>query len=197
MAVKRATDKGRRTRRRMVAATAELLRDQGYDGTAMSDVLERSGAPRGSLYFHFPGGKDQLVREAIETEGSMIGQGIEYVLASSDDVAEAVGRVVDYLAGDLERSEYRRGCPVAAVTLDSAIYAEGVRETCAATFGGWQRLIEERLRRAGWSPAAARDEAILVLSAIEGGLSLARAQRDPAPLLAVARRLRSSLSEPG
>ena len=197
MAVKRATDKGTRTRRRMVAATAELLRDQGYDGTAMSDVLERSGAPRGSLYFHFPGGKDQLVREAIETEGSMIGRGIEYVLASSDDVAEAVGRVVDYLAGDLERSEYRRGCPVSAVTLDSAIYAEEVRETCAATFGGWQRLIEERLRRAGWSPAAARDEAILVLAEIEGGLSLARAQRDQAPLLAVARRLLSSLGEPG
>lgn len=180
----------------MVAATAELLRNQGYDGTGMSKVLEESGAPRGSLYFHFPGGKNQLAREAVETEGATIARGIELLLSSSDDVAEAVGRVVEYLAGDLERSGYRRGCPVAAVTLDSAISSEPVREACAEAFDRWQRLIEARLRRAGWSAATASEEAILVLSAIEGGLTLARAQRDPAPLHAVARRLRSSLTRP-
>lgn len=180
----------------MVSATAELLRDRGYDGTGMTQVLERSGAPRGSLYFHFPGGKDQLAREAIESEGTTIARGIEFVLASSEDVAEAVGRVVDFLAADLERSEYTRGCPVAAVTLDSAISSEPVRAACAGIFGRWQDLIEDRLRRAGWRGQAATDEAILVLSAIEGGLALARARRDPEPLRAVARRLRNGLRKP-
>lgn len=178
----------------MVRTAAELFRRQGYDGTGLSEVLEKSGAPRGSLYFHFPGGKEELAVEAVAAEGAGIGKGIELLLQSSDDVAEAIGRVVEYLAGDLERSDYTRGCPVAAVTLDTAVGSRRVREACRKAFGRWQSLLEARLRAAGWREAAAREEAILILAAIEGGLTLARAHRDPEPLHAVARRLRRDLS---
>lgn len=181
----------------MVATAAELLRRQGYDGTGVSQVLEESGAPRGSLYFHFPGGKEQLAVEALATEGAMIAKGIDLLLNSSDNVAEAVARVVEYLAGDLERSDYTRGCPVAAVTLDTAVSSKPVRDACRRAFDRWESLIETRLRRAGWAEDAAHEEAILILAAIEGGLTLARSRRDPEPLRAVARRIRDSLAEPG
>jgi TetR/AcrR family transcriptional repressor of lmrAB and yxaGH operons len=180
----------------MVRSTAELLRRQGYDGTGLSEILEESGAPRGSLYFHFPGGKDELAVEAVASEGAIIANGIELLLKSSDDVGEAVSRVVEFLAADLERSGYARGCPVAAVTLDSAVTSGPLREACRRAFDDWQALLEARLRRAGWKRRAAREEAILILSAVEGGLTLARAHRDPEPLRAVARRLRDELSRP-
>lgn len=180
----------------MLKATAELFRRQGYDGTGLSQVLDESGAPRGSLYFHFPGGKEQLAAEAVSSIGARIGTGIEALLESSDDVAEAVGRVVESMANDLEESGYVRGCPVAAVSLDSASSSKQVREACRRSFERWISLLEARLERAGWSRGAAREEAILILATVEGALTLARASRDPEPLRTAARRLRADLSGP-
>jgi TetR/AcrR family transcriptional repressor of lmrAB and yxaGH operons len=188
------TDKGQRTKRRMLKAAAELFRRQGYDGTGLSQVLEESGAPRGSLYFHFPGGKDQLAAEAVDATGARIGRGIEALLESSDDVGEAVGRVVDSMATDLEESGYVRGCPIAAVALDSTTSSERVREACGRSFDRWLSLLEARLRNSGWSAAAAREEAIMILATVEGALALARASHDPEPLRTAVRRLRLDLS---
>ncbi len=190
-------NKGRDTRERIVTSAAELFRRQGYDGTGLNEILERSEAPRGSLYFHFPGGKGQIAVEAVEREGETIGGGIEYVLGSSEDVGEAVGRVVDFLAGDLERSEYWRGCPIAAVTLDAASSSDEIRAALNEAFGRWHKAIASRLRAAGRTRKQATEQAWLVLSAIEGGLLLARAKRDPAPLKAVARQLRTTLAQSG
>jgi TetR/AcrR family transcriptional repressor of lmrAB and yxaGH operons len=190
------TEKGQRTKRRMLKAAGELFRRRGYDGTGLSEVLEESGAPRGSLYFHFPGGKDQLAAEAVTTTGARIEKGIEALLDSSDDVAEAVGRVVDSMASDLEESGYVRGCPIAAVTLDSASSSKQVREACRHSFDRWLTVLEARLRGAGWSARVAREEAIMILATVEGALTLARASHDPEALRTVARRLRADLSRP-
>src|ERR687898_2195200 len=115
-----ATDKGRETRERMIRAAAGLFRRRGYDGTGLNEILERSGAPRGSLYFHFPGGKEELAVAAITEVGTTLGSGMEALLTSSDDAGEGIARVIDFLADDLERSDFRGGCPIAAVTLDGA-----------------------------------------------------------------------------
>jgi TetR/AcrR family transcriptional repressor of lmrAB and yxaGH operons len=190
------TEKGQRTRRRMLKAAAELFRRQGYDGTGLSEVLAESGAPRGSLYFHFPGGKHQLAAEAVDSTGARIGRGIEALLSSSEDVGEAVGRVVDSMASDLEESGYVRGCPIAAVSLDSAASSDQVREACRRSFDLWLSLLEARLREGGWSAGDAREEAIVILATVEGALALARASRDPEPLRTAARRLRRDLTRP-
>jgi TetR/AcrR family transcriptional regulator, lmrAB and yxaGH operons repressor len=185
-----ATAKGRETREKMVRAAAILFRRQGYDGTGVNEILERSGAPRGSFYFHFPGGKEELAVEAVRAAGSGIGSGITTILDSAEDVGEGIARVVEFLADDLERSGFRGGCPIAAVTLDAAGASERVREACAASFETWQDAIAARLRRAGWSAAAAQDEAVVTLAAFEGGLVVSRARRDVEPLRVLARRLR-------
>ena len=98
--------------------------------------------------------------------------------------------MVEFLADDLERSGFRGGCPIAEVTLDASGASERVREACAASFETWQDAIAARLRRAGWSAAAAQDEAVVTLAAFEGGLVVSRARRDVEPLRVLARRLR-------
>lgn len=190
-------ERGTKTKQAILATATELFRRRGYDGTGVNLILDESDAPRGSLYFHFPGGKQQIAVEAVGAAGTTIGAGIDHILRSSDDLAEAVGRVVEFLAADLERSDYRRGCPVAAVALDAATENEPVRLACEGAFDNWLGALERRLRDAGWAKREASERAILILSAIEGGLVLARAQRDPAPLRAVARQLRAGpASEP-
>lgn len=185
-----------KTKKRILGTTAELFRRQGYHGTGLNQILEESGAPSGSLYFHFPGGKTELAVEAVSAAGREIGQGIEYLLESSDDVAEAVGRVVDYLAGDLRDSHYARGCPVGSVALDVASDSEPLRLACRAIFDEWAAKVGARLRAAGWSKKAAAEEALVVVALIEGALLLARARQDTEALEAVARHVRATLRKP-
>ena len=174
----------------MVLAAAGLFRRKGYDGTGLNEILERSGAPRGSLYFHFPGGKEELAVAAITEVGTTLGSGMEALLTSSDDAGEGIARVIDFLADDLERSDFRGGCPIAAVTLDGAGQSEALREACAGVFDHWLGVIEQRLLAGGWARPAARRRALITLAAFEGGLTVARARRDTAPLRALAEELR-------
>ena len=83
-----ATERNTDTRERIIRTAAELFRRQGYDGTGLNQILDVSGAPRGSLYFHFPGGKRQLAVEAVAASGELLGKGMERSLDSTDDVAE-------------------------------------------------------------------------------------------------------------
>jgi TetR/AcrR family transcriptional regulator, lmrAB and yxaGH operons repressor len=187
--------KGQRTRERMVHSAAALFRRKGYDGTGLNEILERSGAPRGSLYFHFPGGKEELAVAALTEAGFGIGSGMESLLSSAKSPSEGIARVIDFLADELERSDYRGGCPIAAVTLDGAAESKAVRDACASVFDRWLELMEARLAEGGWTAPAARRRALITLAAFEGGLTVARAKRDSAPLRALADELRGLAPE--
>jgi len=170
-------------------SSRDALRRQGFAGTGLNEIVARSGAPKGSLYFHFPGGKEELAVAAMTRAGAQLGAAITAILASSDDLGEALGGIVDALASGLEASHYRDGCPIATVTLEASGASESVRDAAAAVFDTWLAALGERLVRSGFAPAAARQRALLVLSAVEGALILARAQHDLAPLQAVREEL--------
>jgi TetR/AcrR family transcriptional regulator, lmrAB and yxaGH operons repressor len=104
--------------------------------------------------------------------------------------------VVDYLAADLHESNYEHGCPVATVALDAASSSEPVCLACNEMFDEWLGHIRRGLENAGWPPSEARNQALDVLSAIEGVLLVARVRRDTEPLQAVGSRLRLALSAP-
>jgi len=174
-----------------VAATQGLLRRRGYVASGLSDIVARSGAPKGSLYFHFPGGKQELAIAAMERSAVQLRDAMAAVLDSSDDVGEAIGRLVDVLAAGLADSQFTDGCPIATVALETASESEEMRAAAQAAFDSWLEVLERRFTRAGCDDALARQRALMVLAAIEGGLILARAQRDAAPLHAVSAQLRA------
>jgi TetR/AcrR family transcriptional repressor of lmrAB and yxaGH operons len=168
-----------------IDATAHLLRRQGYAATGLKEITARSGAPRGSLYFHFPGGKEQLAVAAMERAGEQLRAGIEATVVSCNDVGEALARLIDVMTAGLERSGFEQGCPIATVTLEAATASEGIRSAADQVFNSWLHVLAERLESAGFEPDAARRRATLVLAAIEGALILARAHASTGPLIAV------------
>ena len=174
-----------------IETTGQLLRRQGYAGTGLNEIVARSGAPKGSLYFHFPGGKEQLAVAAMQRTGEQLRAAIAGILGSSEDLGEALARLIDALAEGLERSDYRDGCPIATIPLEAAGDSEPVRTAAAMTFASWLDVLQKRLRSTGLSPSEATQRALLVLSSIEGALILARASRDRAPLVAVREELRA------
>lgn len=167
-------------RERMVRSAAYLFRERGLRGTAFSDVIAHSGAPRGSIYHHFPGGKLQLAEEAVRYAGGYVGAGIRASTRDDDPVA-AVRAFVGWWRRVLERSDFRAGCPVAAVTVESPVPG-ALADAAAGAFGRWRRDLAAGLVAAGAAPSRAARLATLVVAAVEGATVMCRAQRSLAAL---------------
>jgi AcrR family transcriptional regulator len=178
-------------RDRMIRSAALLIRERGVEGTSLSDVLEHSRAPRGSIYHHFPGGKAQLVEEATRYAGEFVGAALAQALAN-DDLPGAVDGFVAYWRATLRDSDFAAGCPVMAATLEGEAVA-GARDAAGAAFARWQELVASMLVRNGIDDDRAQSLATLVVSAVEGAVVLARAQRTTAPLERVAGELRATV----
>jgi len=170
----------------MVLAAAALLGERGLAGTSFSGVIERSGAPRGSIYHHFPAGKEGLAAEAI----ALVGDRVLALFAHRDDETprQLVLRVAAGWRAVLVSSGCKSGCPVAAVSIECLEHPElGAR--AAAVFVAWERALEDSLVAARLSRAEARAAAPLALAALQGALLLCRARREIAPLDAVSEGL--------
>lgn len=175
----------------MITSTVRLLAERGLTGTSVRDVVADSGAPRGSVYHHFPGGKPQLVGEAVESAGGFIGESIRQATVEAGPLA-ALDAFVAGWRQSLERSEFRAGCPIVAVAVEAEADDDGAPvEAAGRAFAQWSGLFAASLRRAGVPRDRAARLGTLVVSAIEGAIVLARAQRDTAPLDDVGRELRT------
>ncbi|MEI9424517.1 TetR/AcrR family transcriptional regulator [Mesorhizobium sp. Cs1299R1N1] len=174
------------TRTRMIEATALLLRRRGYHGTSLNDILSASAAPRGSLYFHFPGGKDQLVIEVTRASVADVTERLGAQLEAESDPAVAVHHIYQSVARMLEDNEFSLGCPIAPVVLDAPNDVPDLEEICRSAFEQWIGLLRDAFIRAGIPERRAQALALLVESSLEGLMVIARATRDRAPLLAVA-----------
>lgn len=184
--------KGERTKKKLVDATAALLRRQGYHATGLSAIVDESGAPRGSLYFYFPGGKDELAVAALEASGEMWRTRVEAAVSAAADLPAAIDAVVDLLATDLVASDWQNGCPVAAVALEST--SDVVRAAVERHYARWQDEVTARIAGFGIAKPAAAQLATVALAAIEGALLLAKVQRSKAPLVAVGAALRAMVA---
>ena len=169
---------------------AVLLQRQGYAATGLQQVLAESEAPRGSLYFHFPGGKEQLAAEAVTRGGAELAERMTTAVAGADSAATAVVALGDFFAARLVESDYTAGCPVATIALEAST-SRNIRAACDGAYGAWLDGLTALLRRFG-TPAPEAD-AQLVLSAIEGALLLARVRRDIAVIHQVTARLATVL----
>ncbi|MFJ9370714.1 TetR/AcrR family transcriptional regulator [Nocardia sp. NPDC101769] len=187
------TSKGAQTSSRLVETMLELIQAHGYAGTGLNTVVERAGAPKGSLYFHFPEGKEQLGERAVEQAAE------QYRVLLADAALRAatpgalVREVVEALAQLTLDSDFRLGCPVSVVTLEVGAHSERLRTACATAFDSWIGPVTEYLIAAGHPKASAHTLATAAVSAVEGAVIVARAKRDIEPLHSTAQALATLL----
>jgi TetR/AcrR family transcriptional regulator, lmrAB and yxaGH operons repressor len=173
-----------RSRAALIDTAATLFRRPGYAATGLNQILDQAGVKAGSLYHHFPEGKQQLAAAVVDGAGAAIEQLLRRFLASGRPVADIVDRWIDLLIGGLT-ADRRDGCPIEPIATESVNASPMVREASARAFAGWCTAIEERLRSEGWPAAEAKDVAIAVISLIEGALILSRISGDAGALNAV------------
>lgn len=181
------TNKRGATRARMVRSAARVLRERGAAGLTIDEVLTRSGAPRGSVYHHFPEGRSQLLLEALQYAGDSI-------TALIDDAAPRGGialvqNFVDFWEAALNDTDFTAGCPVVAVAIGSADEAPTLAPVAAEILGRWRAALSRAFVAEGFADADAASLAVTCLSALEGAIVLCRSARSAAPLHDVASQL--------
>jgi AcrR family transcriptional regulator len=175
----------------MVFSAAQLLRHGGVAAAGMREVATQAHAPRGSLQHYFPRGKEQVISEAVAWAGQYAAGRVSRFLAGLDEPkpSELFAAMAQQWADELAAAGELAGCPVAAATADSAQTAESTRTAAAEAFACWRRPVTEALTRMGVPPERARALATLMVSALEGAILIARAERSPSALTTAAREL--------
>jgi AcrR family transcriptional regulator len=174
----KATDSKEKT----LAAAAVLFRRQGFHGTALHDVLVAAGSPRGSLYFHFPGGKEQIGEAALNLAGEAVRSKIAHAAEASPNAETFLTGIARAMAADLEQSDFCNGCPIATTALETAAQSDVLRAAARRAFQSWEQEVARGLTRFGAKPDDAAVSATTILSQIEGALLLARTYRSIEPL---------------
>ncbi|MFM9045344.1 MAG: TetR/AcrR family transcriptional regulator [Solirubrobacterales bacterium] len=176
-----------KTREKMIGGAASLLSQRGLQGTSFSEVLELTDTPRGSIYHHFPGGKDELVAEAIALLGSVVAQRITETEADRpEQVAEAFAQG---LREFVQATDLKSVCVMSAVTVGAGADSEGLLPAVAAAFASWRDALADAYAQTGLGKADSRRLALTSVAALEGAMIVARAEQSMEPFDAVQKDL--------
>lgn len=177
------------TRDRLIHAMLDHLRLRGFHGVGLSEVLAAAGAPKGVLYHHFPGGKSALAIAAIELAVQQMLAGLDRLLAAEPHFPTALGRWLDGAERQLDASGWARGCPLAAIALETTPADTELRAALDAAFTAIRGRLARALVGAGLSESAAAAMAALLVAGYEGALLQARVAGSPEAL----RQIRAAL----
>ena len=181
------------TRDRFIASTLELFRRHGYNGTSLKQVTTAAGAPTGSLYHHFPGGKDDLTRVVLEIAGATYGELLEAIWLPDVHPVEGITTFFDAAADVLEETDFIDPCPIGTVAREVASTNDRLRDTANGVFDGWIARAEGRLIGSGLDTDAAAALALMLVAAIEGGFIIGRTARDGDVLRTLGRQVAATV----
>lgn len=162
----------------MIRSTAYLLQRNGYVGTSINDIIEHSGSPRGSLYYHFPNGKEQLALEAVLWTKENVTAFITESLAKYDDAAQSIEAFLIDSGKRFEENNYFNGVPITALVLETAATSDKLRSACQEVFDAWSSAFADKLIANGYSKNEAKVLGETINAMIQGGFVLSLARQD-------------------
>ena len=172
----------------IVRTAMRLFRKQGYASTGLQQILAESGAPKGSLYHYFPGGKEELGKAAVTLAGQLMGEMLAGLAAKHEKPGPFVHAYCGVMAGWMEESEFRSGCPIATTMLETVPNSPLLTKVGQQILDHWISIIAPVYVRSGLSQADAKSKAELLIASMEGALLLARIRQDTSPIMAIAER---------
>ena len=183
------------TRDQIIQTTCELIENQGYNATGLNQIVKESGAPKGSLYYYFPDGKEEITDEAIHWAGQTVAGRIRSGLQASDDPAEAIRIFIENVAHHVEASGFRAGGPLTTVALESATTSERLNLACREAYDLLQGAFREKLAASGLPEVRAAELASFITASIEGAIILSRTYHTGDPLRRTAGHLERCIQQ--
>jgi TetR/AcrR family transcriptional repressor of lmrAB and yxaGH operons len=177
----------------MVTSAALLLREDGVAGTGFRDVVAHSGTPRGSIAHHFPGGKRQLVAEAVRFAGGVSSHAMRTKASTPEEIVRLIFGLYRRALFD---SEFAAGCPVGAVAQE-AYGDDELRAEVQRVFDDWRDVLRRSLRKAGHSRTRAIQLADVAIASMQGAIMLSRVDGTSDALDRVEKQLLALVAPPG
>ncbi|HEC52114.1 hypothetical protein LCGC14_0180340 [marine sediment metagenome] len=170
-------------RNSIITSAIRLFRQRGYAATGLNDILKDSGAPKGSLYHYFPGGKEQLGEEAVTVAGAVVAKTLDELRAEKTSAADMLRGYGRLLAGWMAQAEYREGCPIATTLLETTPQSQSLAKAGQLAFANWRQPFIEQLQADGVPAERAQRLAQLILITVEGAMLMARVEASSQPIV--------------
>jgi len=183
------------TKEIILRTASELFQRQGYHGTGLNQIIEESGAPKGSLYYHFPNGKEEIAVEAIRLMKEHVLEGAARDLEAKDTAAEAFQYHICKIASEFEKKHQMEGVQIGLIASETAATHEALRNSCQHAYADWQSLYTDRLIAFGYEKEMAKELAVTINALVEGAAILALTSTSGSPLYCVAKQLPSLLKK--
>jgi TetR/AcrR family transcriptional regulator, lmrAB and yxaGH operons repressor len=171
----------------MLASAAEVMRERGASGVTIDAVLARSGAPRGSVYYHFPEGRTQILTEALRYSGDAITATID--AAANHGSREMLREFIELWEGLLTDGDFHAGCPVVAAAISSDESDFQLTSEAGVILGRWCSALTRAFVNDGFDAEEAASLAVTSIAALEGAILLSRSTRCVRPLGQVGEQL--------
>jgi len=181
-------------RDQIVPAACTLLEKQGYPATGLNEIVRESGAAKGSIYYYFPDGKEQIVSEAVLFTGNILVERMREQLSKFENPIQAIYEYITLLASKIEEKNFAAGNPLTIVSMEAAGSSERISQACRYVYDQLQGVLRGKLISGGMSDLEATRQTCLILSSVEGSILLSRVYRNADPLRSLAAHLKDSLS---
>lgn len=181
-------------RQNLIESAIALFRTQGFAGTGLSEILKKSGAPKGSLYHYFPNGKEELAAEALKIAGKVVEKTLLELAKKHKQPEKLIKTYCQMLGKWMEESHFRAGCPITTTVLETVPQSETMSKISLAIFDSWKEVIANALVESGMNKTEAKKKADFTITAIGGALIQSRVQQSALPLDNTAIQLKLILS---
>ena len=178
---------------KILETASRLFQKQGYHATGLNQILHESGAPKGSLYYYYPGGKEELAVDAIHFTRDTIGKKIKAFLSKIDDPVDAIQALVLATANEAEDANHITPCTVSLLTLETSLISEPLRKACLETNEAWEEIFSQKLIMGGYDKESAGELGTLIQIMIDGALISSISRNDTQPLHYFAKQIPSFL----
>lgn len=168
---------------RILKTASKLFQIQGYHATGLNQIIIESRSPKGSIYHHFPGGKEQIALEAVHFTSEIVQEKLKTLLTSIADPIEAIQSVVQHLADNFGRPEDIEGVPIGLIALETSAISENLRSACSDAFRSWQDLFKKKLLDNGYSISDSTELSIVIQCMLEGALTISVTHNNNEPLI--------------
>ena len=184
------------TRDRIVEAATVLFQLKGYHATGLNEILKESNAPKGSLYYYFPDGKEQLALEAVNLTKEFVGKTIKERLAKIEDPAESIKNSIEEMADlvHIHKDEKlalksTKKISINLLAMETASTNENLRKACESAFNAWQNVYTQKLIDGGFSREEAESLGLVIQSMVEGAIVMSLTKRSDEPFIEIARQI--------
>ena len=165
-------------REKILQTASELMEKQGYHGTGLNEIIQKSGAPKGSLYYYFPEGKEQLAGEAILRAGQIVSERFRTTTAKEPNPAQAIHDFLYKIAKRMEETKFYTGSTMTMIAMETAAESKRINKACQEAYSMLIGAFKDKLHKGGMDESQAGDMAEMVIAAVEGGIILSRTYQD-------------------